>query len=75
MLKGKSDSLRDSCASRSLVVPTASKVTIFTLVEELYEGTEFAGTEQIVSATFPKLTLITEPIIWAGVIPSDPENQ
>jgi Uma2 family endonuclease len=41
-------------------------VTIFTLVEELYEGTEFTGTEQIVSGTFPELTLTSEQIIWAG---------
>jgi hypothetical protein len=50
-------------------------VTIFTLVEELYEGTEFAGSEQIVSGTFPELVLTTEQIIWAGVIPSTEENE
>ena len=34
--------------------------------EELYEGAEFAGTEQIVSGIFPELTLTVEQIIWAG---------
>jgi Uma2 family endonuclease len=58
-----------------VVDPLTSKVTIFTLVEELYEGTEFAGTEQIVSSTFPELTLTVEQIIWAGAIPSNQENQ
>jgi hypothetical protein len=50
-------------------------VTIFTLVEELYEGAEFVGTEQIVSGTFPELTLTAEQITWAGAIPSAEENQ
>jgi Uma2 family endonuclease len=50
-------------------------VTIFALVEELYEGTEFAITERIVSGTFPELTLTVEQIIWAGAIPSVEENQ
>ena len=57
-----------------VVDPLTSKVTIFTLVEELYEGTEFAGTEQIVSSTFPELNLTVEQIIRAGGIPSDEEN-
>jgi hypothetical protein len=50
-------------------------VTTFTLVEELYEGTEFAGTEPIVSGTFPELVLTVEQIIWAGAIPRAEENQ
>ncbi len=58
-----------------VVDPLISKVTIFTLVEELYEGTEFTGTEQIVSGTFPELTLTVEQIIWAGAIPTAEENQ
>lgn len=57
-----------------VVDPLTSKVTIFILVEELYEGTEFTGTEQIVSGTFPELVLTAEQIIEAGVIPSDEEN-
>ena len=57
-----------------VVDPLTSKVTIFTLVEELYEGTEFAGTEQIVSGTFPELNLTGEQIMQAGVLPSDEEN-
>lgn len=57
-----------------VVDPLTSKVMIFTLVEELYEGMEFVGAEQIVSGTFPELTLTSEQIIWAGVIPSAEEN-
>jgi Uma2 family endonuclease len=57
-----------------VVDPLTSKVTIFTLIEELYEGTEFAGTERIVSGIFPELNLKVEQIIWAGAIPSDEEN-
>lgn len=58
-----------------VVDPLTSRVTIFTLVEELYEGTEFAGTEQIVSGTVPELVLTVQQIIWAGAIPSAEENQ
>ena len=58
-----------------VVDPLTSKVTIFSLVEELYEGTDFTGTEQIVSGTFPELVLTVEQIIWAGANPSDEENQ
>lgn len=58
-----------------VVDPLTLKVTIFKLVEELYEGTEFAGTEQIVSGIFPELTLRVEQMIWAGVIPSAEENE
>lgn len=58
-----------------VVDPLTSRVTIFTLIEELYEGAEFSGAEQIISSTFPELTLTVEQIIWAGVIPSDEENE
>ena len=58
-----------------VVDPLTSKVTIFTLVEELYEGMEFVGAEQIVSGTFPELTLTVEQIIWARAISSDEENE
>jgi len=63
-----SDRIRSSC--QTCQKNCTSKVTIFTLVEELYEGTEFAGVEQIVSGTFPELTLTVEQMIWAGAIPS-----
>ena len=49
-----------------VVDPLTSRVTIFTLIEELYESAEFSGAEQIISSTFPELTLTTEQIIWAG---------
>lgn len=49
-----------------VVDPITSKVTIFVLVEELYEGTEFTGIQQIISGIFPELTLTTEQIIGAG---------
>ncbi len=51
-----------------VVDPLTTKVTIFTLIEELYEGTEFAGNEQIVSDVFPELDLTTEQIIGGEVI-------
>lgn len=57
-----------------VVDPLTSRVTIFNLVEELYEGAEFAGAERIVSGTFPELTLTVEQIIGAGAIPSTEEN-
>lgn len=51
-----------------VVDPLTSIVTIFTLVEELYEGAEFISNEQIVSGIFPELNLTTEQIIGAGII-------
>jgi Uma2 family endonuclease len=57
-----------------VVDPLTSKVTIFTLIEELYEGAEFASAERIVSGTFPDLNLTSEQIIWAGEIPGNEEN-
>jgi Uma2 family endonuclease len=51
-----------------VVDPLTSKVNIFTLIEELYEGAEFVGNEQIVSGTFPKLSLTVEQIIGAEII-------
>ena len=58
-----------------VIDPLESKVTIFTLIEELYEGAEFAGTQQIVSSTFPELRLTAEQIIQAGLIPRDEANE
>ncbi|HBL11809.1 MAG TPA: Uma2 family endonuclease [Cyanobacteria bacterium UBA11162] len=58
-----------------VVDPLISKVTIFTLVEELYEGREFVGSKQIVSNIFPQLVLSVEQIIRAGVVSSAEENQ
>ncbi len=58
-----------------VVDPRTSRTASFSLVEALYEGIEFAGTEQIVSGTFPELVLTAEQIIGARVISGDKENQ
>jgi Uma2 family endonuclease len=50
-----------------VVDPLTSKVTIFTLIEELYEGAEFVGAERIVSGIFPELTLTAGQIIGARI--------
>ncbi|MGB7441675.1 MAG: Uma2 family endonuclease [Coleofasciculaceae cyanobacterium] len=57
-----------------VVDPLTSKAMSFTLVEELYEGAEFIGTEQIVSGIFPELRLTVEQIIGAGVVSGVEEN-
>ncbi|MCD8489166.1 MAG: Uma2 family endonuclease [Desertifilum sp.] len=46
-----------------VVDPLASKVTIFTLVEELYESAEFTGNQTLVSSIFPELQLTVDRII------------
>lgn len=46
-----------------VVDPLASKVTIFTLVEELYESAEFTGNQTLVSSIFPELQLTVEQIM------------
>jgi Uma2 family endonuclease len=43
-----------------------NKITVFTLVEELYEPAEFAGSERIVSQTFPELELTVEQVLTSG---------
>ncbi|MBD2503770.1 Uma2 family endonuclease [Anabaena azotica] len=43
----------------------SNKVTVFTLIEELYEPVEFVGTEFIQSATFPELRLTVEQVLSA----------
>jgi Uma2 family endonuclease len=43
-----------------IVDPLEDKVTVLLLVEGLYEETVFRGDEQIISQTFPELTLMTE---------------
>ncbi|KAM3092254.1 Uma2 family endonuclease [Phormidesmis sp. 146-35] len=48
-----------------VVDPLESKITVFTLVEEFYEGSEFRGNDRILSATFPKLTLTVDEILTA----------
>lgn len=42
-----------------------NKVTVFTLIEELYEPAEFVGSEQIQSQIFPELKLTVEQVLTA----------
>jgi len=43
-----------------------NKITVFTLVEELYEPVEFTGSDRIVSGTFPELELTVDRVLAAG---------
>ncbi|BCL38623.1 hypothetical protein NSMS1_50700 [Nostoc sp. MS1] len=43
----------------------SNKMTVFTLIEELYEPVEFVGTEFIQSPTFPELKLTVEQVLCA----------
>lgn len=49
-----------------VVDPLERKVTVFTLVEELYEVAEFIESEQIQSSTFPELVLMVDQVLSAG---------
>jgi Uma2 family endonuclease len=51
-----------------IVDPIESKVTVLLLEDGLYEETEFTGNKQIVSQTFPELSLTVEQIFAAGNI-------
>jgi Uma2 family endonuclease len=42
------------------------KVTVFTLIEELYEPLEFVGGDHIQSQTFPEIVLTVEQVLAAG---------
>jgi len=42
-----------------------SCLTVLLLVEGLYEETVFTGTQQIVSQTFPELTLTAQQLLLA----------
>ncbi|MEH2301070.1 Uma2 family endonuclease [Nostoc sp.] len=48
-----------------IVDPLTNKVTVFTLIEELYEPVEFFGTDRIQSQIFPKLELTVEQVLSA----------
>ncbi|WP_138506632.1 Uma2 family endonuclease [Nostoc sp. PA-18-2419] len=43
-------------------------ITIYQLVNGVYQGNQFRGTEQIISATFPNLNLTAQQIFAAGRI-------
>ncbi|MCX7593009.1 MAG: Uma2 family endonuclease [Fischerella sp.] len=49
-----------------VVDPLTHKVTVFTLVEELYEGVEFVGGDRLRSETFPELELTVDQVLAAG---------
>ncbi|MBD2362889.1 Uma2 family endonuclease [Anabaena minutissima FACHB-250] len=49
-----------------IVDPLINKVTVFTLIEDLYESAEFVGAERIQSSTFPDLQLTVEQVFFAG---------
>ncbi|MEH2360040.1 Uma2 family endonuclease [Nostoc sp.] len=48
-----------------IVDPLTNKVTVFTLIEELYEPVEFIGTQCIKSQIFPEFELIVEQVLTA----------
>ncbi|WP_331001341.1 Uma2 family endonuclease [Nostoc sp. WHI] len=48
-----------------IVDPLTNKVTIFMLIEELYEPIEFVGSDRIQSQTFPELELTAEQVLTA----------
>jgi len=48
-----------------IVDPLTDKVTVFTLIEELYEPVEFVGSQCIQSQTFPELELTVEQMLTA----------
>lgn len=48
-----------------IVDPLTSKVTVFRLIEELYEPVEFVDTERIQSQIFPELELTDEQMLTA----------
>ncbi len=43
----------------------SNKVTVFTLIEELYEPAEFVGSDRIQSQIFPELKLTVEQVLTA----------
>ncbi len=51
-----------------IIDPIESKVTVLLWDEGLYEETEFAGIQKIISRTFPQLYLTVEQVLAAGNI-------
>ncbi len=49
-----------------IVDPREGQVTVFRLVEDLYEGQELVGGALVVSPTFPELRLTVDQILSAG---------
>jgi Uma2 family endonuclease len=46
-----------------IIDPVAQKVTVFLLIDGLYEGIEYQGNQPIISQTFPELELTVERIL------------
>jgi len=51
-----------------IVDPLKNQISILLLVEGLYEETVFTGSQQIVSQTFPELSITVEQVLAAGNI-------
>jgi Uma2 family endonuclease len=51
-----------------IVDPLKNQISVLLLVEGLYEETVFAGSQQIVSQTFPELSITVEQVLAAGNI-------
>ena len=51
-----------------IIDPIESKVTVLLWDEGLYEETEFAGNQKIISRTFSELDLTVEQVLTAGNI-------
>lgn len=49
-----------------IIDPTAQKVTVLLLIEGGYQATEFAGNQQIISGTFPELTVTVAQALLRG---------
>lgn len=49
-----------------VIDPLERKVTVFRLVEELYEAAEFVESDQIQSLIFPELVLTVDQVLSAG---------
>ncbi|MBN3962363.1 MAG: hypothetical protein HWQ39_27025, partial [Nostoc sp. NMS8] len=46
-----------------------STVSLYTLIEEEYQVSQFQGSDRIISPTFPELNLTAEQIFQAGGYP------
>lgn len=46
-----------------IIDPVAQKVTVFLLIDGLYEGLEYQGNQPIISQTFPELELTVERLL------------
>lgn len=49
-----------------IIDPTKERVTVLTLVDGLYEPTEYQGSDRLISSLFPELELTVEQLLQAG---------